>query len=132
MTNAVLLRKAIDMEIKGKIIEVIPEKSGQSSNGEWRKKEYILETDSQYPKKICFMVWGEKIDQFNIKQGENLEVSVDLESREYNDRWYTDVKAWKVSRNSDSEIEMSQPRAQDYGNPQSGISPQLDDGDIPF
>ncbi len=42
------------------------------------------------------MAWGDKIDQFNIQQGENLAVSVDLESREYNGRWYTDVKAWKV------------------------------------
>jgi hypothetical protein len=48
------------------------------------------------------MAWGDKIDQFNIQQGENLTVSVDLESREYNGRWYTDVKAWKASRYSDA------------------------------
>ena len=86
------------VEIKGKIIEILPEKSGQSANGEWRKQEYILETDSNYPKKICFMAWGDKIGEFNLQQGENVEVSVDLESREYNGRWYTDVKAWKVSK----------------------------------
>ena len=86
------------MEISGKIIELLPEKSGQSANGEWRKQEFILETEAQYPKKICFMVWGDKIDEFNIQQGESLEVSIDVESREYNGRWYTDVKAWKVSR----------------------------------
>ena len=88
------------MEIKGRIVELLPLKSGQSANGEWRKQEYILETASNYPKKICFMAWGDKIDQFNIKQDENVEVSVDLESREYNGRWYTDVKAWKVSKDS--------------------------------
>jgi len=93
------------MEINGKIIELLPEKSGESANGPWRKQEYILETDGQYPKKVCFMAWGDKIDQFNIKQGENLVVSIDLESREYNGRWYTDVKAWKVSkRGSSAEI----------------------------
>ena len=90
--------RAVDLEIKGKIIEILPERSGQSANGEWRKQEYILETGSQYPKKICFLAWGEKIDQFNIKQGEIIEVSIDLESREYNGRWYTDVRAWKVDR----------------------------------
>ena len=90
--------RAVDLEIKGKIIEILPERSGQSANGEWRKQEYVLETGSQYPKKICFLAWGEKIDQFNIKQGEIIEVSIDLESREYNGRWYTDVKAWRVSR----------------------------------
>ena len=94
-------KKGSDMEIKGKIIEILPEKSGQSANGEWRKQEYILETDSNYPKKICFMAWGDKIGEFNLQQGENVEVSVDLESREYNGRWYTDVKAWKVSKKWD-------------------------------
>ena len=53
------------MEIKGKIVELLPEKSGESTNGTWRKQEYILETDSQYPKKVCFLAWGEKIDQFD-------------------------------------------------------------------
>lgn len=88
------------MEITGKVIECLPVKSGQSANGEWQKQEYVLQTDGQYPKKICFMAWGEKIEQFAIQQGETVQVSIDLESREYNGRWYTDVKAWKVSRNT--------------------------------
>jgi hypothetical protein len=70
----------------------------ESANGPWRKQEYILETEGQYPKKICFMVWSDKIDEFAIKEGENLVVSIDLESREYDGRWHTDVKAWKVTR----------------------------------
>ena len=91
-------REGFTMEIKGKIVELLQEKSGQSVNGEWRKQEYILETRGQYPKKICFTAWGDKIDQFSIQQGDMVEVSVDLESREYNGRWYTDVKAWRVSK----------------------------------
>jgi hypothetical protein len=86
------------MEIRGKIIELLPEKSGQSARGPWRKQEYILETEGQYPKKICFVVWGDKIDELAIKIEEVLAVSIDIESREYNGRWYTDVKAWQVSR----------------------------------
>ena len=86
------------MEIKGNILEILPEKNGTSDKGDWRKQEYILETEGQYPKKICFMLWNDKIDQSNIKQGENLVVSVDIESREYNGRWYTDIKAWKVTK----------------------------------
>jgi hypothetical protein len=114
------------MEINGKIIELLPEKTGQSANGPWRKQEYILETDGQYPKKVCFMAWGEKIDQFDIKQGENVVVSVDLESREYNGRWYTDVKAWKVSRSGAGEA-MRSSDPEGYNNP-----PPLDDDVIPF
>lgn len=85
------------MEIRGTIIQVIPEQSGTSARGPWRKQEYVLETQADYPKKICFIVWGDKIDQFAIRQGQQLSVDVDLESREYNGRWYTDVRAWRVT-----------------------------------
>lgn len=84
------------MEISGKIVEVLEEKSGQSAKGGWRKQEYILETQEQFPKKVCFVVWGDKIDDFAIKPNQEVEVSIDIESREFNGRWYTDVKAWKV------------------------------------
>ena len=120
------------MEIRGKIIELLPEKSGQSANGGWRKQEYVLETDGQYPKKICFMAWGDKIDHFNIKQGETVEVSVDLESREYNGRWYTDVKAWKVSKDDDSGYrENTLADRDDYENRHESPAP-IDDDVIPF
>ena len=117
------------MEITGKIVELLPEKSGESTNGTWRKQEYILETDNQYPKKVCFLAWGEKIDQFAIKQGESLMVSVDLESREYNGRWYTDVKAWKVSR--DGAQDFSQLPSQTNKDETRDFEPPLDE-DIPF
>ena len=120
------------MEISGKIIELLPEKSGQSANGEWRKQEFILETDTQYPKKICFMVWGDKIDDFKIQQGENLEVSIDLESREYNGRWYTDVKAWKVSRHSSGAGSSHSFVNEDRASPPMPDSSSLDNDDIPF
>ena len=120
------------MEVSGKIIELLPEKSGQSANGGWRKREYVLETEAQYPKKICFMAWGDKIDQFEIKQGERVTVSVDLESREYNGRWYTDVKAWKVSRDGGDADNQSPTQNQGYySSPSEDIS-TFDNSDIPF
>ncbi|MEN2280523.1 DUF3127 domain-containing protein [Algoriphagus sp. SE2] len=87
------------MELSGKIIQILPEVSGNSRNGNaWRKQEYILETGGNYPKKVCLSIWGDKIDQFGIQMGEQVTLGVDLESREYNGRWYTDVKAYKVDR----------------------------------
>ena len=121
--------KVLTLEISGKIIELLALKSGQSANGEWRKQEYVLEIDGQYPKKICFMAWGDKIDQFNIQQGETIEVSIDLESREYNGRWYTDVKAWKVSRdraNQSNSISFSNQDSYERSNT------SLNGDDIPF
>lgn len=127
-----MLLKGFNMEIKGKIIEVLPEKSGQSENGEWRKQEYVLETDAQYPKKVCFMAWGDKVNQFNIKKDENVEVSIDVESREYNGRWYTDVKAWKVSRiGADAETSYSSG-IQDQNETSNTSNPDFDNDTIPF
>jgi len=84
------------LELTGKITQVLPEKSGNSARGAWRKQEFILEIPGDYPKQVCFMVWGDKIDQFGIQPNQEVTVSFDLESREWNGRWYTDVKAWRV------------------------------------
>ncbi len=117
------------MELKGKITQVLAEKTGNSSRGAWRKQEYVIEIPGDYPKQVCFMVWGDKIDQFKIAGGQELTVHFDLESREYNDRWYTDVKAWRVDR-SEQQAEQGgeEPPPWDEQPPQSPIM----DDDIPF
>ena len=120
------------MEITGKIIELLTEKSGQSANGQWRKQEYVLQTEAEYPKKVCFMVWGDKIDQFNVKQDESLTVSIDLESREYNGRWYTDVKVWKVSRTGVNENQSASFGSQDNYEPSQENIDALSNDTIPF
>ena len=88
------------MEITGKIIAVLPERGGVSKTGnEWKMQEYVLETHEQYPKKICFNGFGaDKIAQFNIQGGDELTVSFDINAREYNGRWYNDIRAWRVER----------------------------------
>ena len=85
------------MDISGKIIQLLPVQTGQGKNGTWKKQEFILETGDTYPKKICIAVWGDKIDMGSFKTGDMIDVSFDVESREYNGRWYTDVKAWKIA-----------------------------------
>lgn len=88
------------MEITGKIIAVLPERGGTSKTGnEWKMQEYVIETHEQYPKKVCFNVFGsDKIAQFNIQAGDEMTVSFDINAREYNGRWYNDIRAWKVER----------------------------------
>jgi len=86
------------MEINGKIVQVLNEQSGTGRNGVWRKRDYILETKGQYPKKVCITVWGDKIDQFGLQVGEEVTLGIEIESREYNGRWYTDVKGWKAEK----------------------------------
>lgn len=84
------------MQLTAKLVSLLPLQTGQGRNGEWRKQEIILETDGQYPKKICVALWGDKINMAQLQIGNQLKIDFDIESREFNGRWYTDVKAWKV------------------------------------
>ena len=88
----------MDLHISGTVIDILEEQSGTGKNGPWRKQDFILQTKDQYPKKICITQWGDKIDEFGVQKSEDLTVYIDIQSREYNGRWYTDVKAWKVER----------------------------------
>ena len=87
------------MELQGKIIVVLPERSGVSQRGnQWRSISYVLETQEQYHKKLAFDVTNDKIDQLNIQLGEILTVQFDINAREYNGRWFNSVNAWNVIR----------------------------------
>lgn len=87
------------MEISGKIIAVLPLATGEGKNGIWRSQDYVLETSDQYPKKVCFNFFGDKIEQFPLAIDDVVTVSFDLDSREYNGRWFTSVRAWKADKN---------------------------------
>ena len=93
----------MSMEIKGRVVQLLAPQTGQGKKGTWKKQEFIIETQSQYPKKVCLSVWGDKIDQFKLATGEVVTVSVELESREYNSRWYTEARAWKISKDGSSQ-----------------------------
>jgi len=97
------------MELEGKIIQINPLQSGEGKNGTWKKQEFIVETKSQYPKKVCITAWGDKIDQFNLQQNQDVKVSIELESREFNSRWYTDVRAWKVENLGGNDVDITEP-----------------------
>ena len=121
------------LSVKGKIEQILKPESGVSRAGkEWNKQEFVIETEDQYPKKVCVSIWGDKIDQFGLKVGEQVTLGIDVESREYNGRWYTDVKAWKVSRDGSS-ADVSYPAtSQDDGYGSFEGSDTLDNDVIPF
>jgi len=85
-------------EINGKLNVVLDKVSGTSKSGnDWVKQEFILETDGSYPKKVCFSLWGDKLDMLaGVQPGEQIKVSFDPESREFNSRWYTELRVWKL------------------------------------
>lgn len=87
------------MEIQGKIINVLPERSGvgQRTGTPWKAGSFIIETIEQFPKKCVFDVFGEdRLKQFNIQVGQLLTVSIDIDAHEYNGRWFNSIRAWKV------------------------------------
>ena len=87
------------LEVEGKIVRKLNVQSGVSQRGNWSKQEFILEyQEGSYPSQACFSVWGEDkvkdLDRFKI--GDTAKVSFNISSREYNGRWYTDLRAWRI------------------------------------
>lgn len=117
------------MDVKGRIIQMLPMQTGAGKNGQWRKQEFIVETQGKYPKKVCLSAWGDKIDQFGLAVGQTVSASVELESREYNNRWYTEARAWKVDKQGSEGGNYAAPPAYDTFDAPAG--PQSSD-DLPF
>jgi hypothetical protein len=92
------------LELIGKLIKVLPEVTGQGKNGPWTKQDFVIETmDSQYPKKVCMTAWGDKTgDLKQFADGDTLKATFSAESREYNERWYTELRAFRIEATDDN------------------------------
>lgn len=98
--------------IEGEIIAILPETKGVSAKGEWVSQDFVLKTEENYPKNICFSVFGaSKIKEANIRIGDVVSIGVNLESREFNGRWYTSIKAWSVKRKFEAQAAKQAPPA---------------------
>ena len=87
------------MEIQGKVIAVLPERSGVSARGEWKSQTYVIETQEQYPKKMAFDVFGaDRIASFGIHSGEVINVSFDIDAHEYQGRYFNQIRVWNVTK----------------------------------
>ena len=117
-------------EITGKVIKILSEQSGQGKFGKWQKQEFVIETSDKFPKKVCFTAWGDKTDTVkNLFEGDEITVGFNPESREYNERWYTDLKAWKITKGSGT-----QPSTNDVppAFSEDDIPPEEEGDDLPF
>lgn len=88
------------MEIEGRLIQKLGIQSGKSARGDWAKQEFVIEyQDGNFPTKACFSVWGtdkvKDLEHFQIN--DQIKVSFNVSSREYNGKWYTDLRAWRIS-----------------------------------
>lgn len=86
------------MELQGKVIAALPERSGVSARGEWKSQEFVIEyQEGQYPRHLVFTVFGaDRLQRFNIQIGQTVLVAFDIDAHEWNGRWFTDVRAFDV------------------------------------
>nr|DAG21066.1 MAG TPA: protein of unknown function DUF3127 [Bacteriophage sp.] len=120
------------MTITGTIKQILPEQSGVSKAGKsWRRRDQILDIteNPQYPKLLCFALMNDRIDAASIAEGQHVTIDCDIDSREYNGRWYTSVTAWKVTPETETAAAAPQQQAQT----DNSLPPmQQDFGPIPF
>lgn len=137
------------MELQGKVIAALPEKTGVSQRGEWKVQEFVIETHDAYPKKMVFSVFGaDRLQRFNIQVGQELTVSFDIDAHEYNGRWFNSIRAFDVRQVDPASVGMqpgvvpgaafgpapAQPAApvQPAAQPAAPAAEQSSEDDLPF
>lgn len=133
------------LNISGIVLNILPLQTGTSKAGNpWQKQDFILETGGQYPRKVCICLFGDNVTKFPLQVGQSVTASVDIESREFNARWYTDVRAWNVVYNGQQQgapapaPTATAPTAQPAPTPAKGATAQAPAGapaaadDLPF
>ena len=122
------------MELTGKLISIMPRQTGQGNRGEWVRQDFLIETTDQYPRKIIVSAWGERAQELEAyKPGNSVSIDINLESREYNGRWYTDVRVWRFRKPSADIQEPQGYRTQDNVPLPETPDPEPDQiDDLPF
>jgi len=108
------------MQVKGTLIQKLKMESGVSKAGkEWKKQDFVVETNEQFPKKVCFTLFGDKITLIDgVNEGTEIEVFFSVESRDFNGKWYHNINAWKIEQAGNANYTTNYP-------------PEFASGDIP-
>jgi hypothetical protein len=119
-----------DLKLSGTVTELLDPQTGQGKSGTWTKQEFILETEGdKYPKSVCIEIWGDKVETPDV--GDKVTASINIESREYNKRWYTNVRAWKIE--VEPELVSPKPKASSKVDTSPIVGDDTDnDGTLPF
>ena len=123
------------MEFEGVVYKILPATQGTSARGEWKKQEVIFEIPSEFSRKVCVVFFNKESDVARLKEGATYTVSINIESREYNGRWYTDVRAWRVQPKQEEAPAPAMPDMPPFGEEPAYAapsSPMADVDDLPF
>ena len=125
------------LELEGRIVRKLNVQSGTSARGAWSKQEFIFEyQEGNFPSQVCFNVWGEdkvrELEKYQV--GDKVKVSFNLSAREYNGRWYNDIRAWRIEPAVPAPVSATAPVMEDPGFPVESYPQQtaLDASDLPF
>ena len=110
------------MQLSATLISILPTQSGTGKNGEWKKQDLVFETQDQFPKKICISFWGDKLQNVLLQESKMYTIDFDLESREYNSKWFNDIKGWKIVQISVS--------SDDYTTNPKATSKEIDENSV--
>jgi hypothetical protein len=98
------------MEFEGIVLKKLPATSGTSARGEWQRQDVIFEMPREFNRKVCVTFFNRPTDAESLREGQTYIVSVNIESREFNGKWYTDVRAWRVQpKQAEAAAEASMP-----------------------
>jgi hypothetical protein len=113
------------MELQGKVIAALPERSGVSARGEWKSQEFVIEyQEGQYPRHMAFSVFGaDRLQRYNIQVGQTVLVAFDIDAREWNGRWFTDIRAFDVRQVDPNAAPIAQSQAAPI---QASVAPAAD------
>lgn len=136
------------MEFEGVVLKKLPVSKGVSARGEWQRQDVIFEVPSEFSRKICVTFFNKLTDADSLVEGQTYIVSVNVESREYNGKWYTDVRAWRVQPKQQEAAQQGAPAMPDmppfgdepnYGGASygagaagAGVAPIAEVDDLPF
>ena len=126
------------LELEGRIVRKLNVQSGTSARGTWSKQEFIfVYQEGNFPSQVCFNVWGDdkvrELEKYQV--GDKVKVSFNLSAREYNGRWYNDIRAWRIEPAVAAPAAAPAPVMEDPGFPVDSLPQQsagFDPGDLPF
>ncbi|KOY87675.1 hypothetical protein AD998_17450 [bacterium 336/3] len=126
----------MSFETKGKIVKILETQTGSSKNGEWKKQDFVVETAEAYPKKICFSIWNDKLSQLDgVEVGDEVRIMFSVASREYNNKWYSDITAYQIDNNSKKDYETSKSESVNFQEEKLNLdilASSNDSDDLPF
>ena len=124
-----------NFELEGTLSSKLAPQTGRSARGEWAKQEFTVEfQDGNFPSTAVFSVWGQDkvsdLAKYNV--GDRGKVSFGISSREYNGRWYTDLRAWRIAPQGQQAAQGYAPAVPDIPSAPAPSASDIPADDLPF